>query len=67
MLCSGAGAAGTTVDIFNAATGVWTTAALSVAHSLFSATSLPNHGLAIFAGGVGMYLVLMPVIPGSGF
>ncbi len=40
-----------TVDIFNAASGVWTTAALSVARAGYVATSLPNYGLAIFAGG----------------
>jgi len=40
-----------TVDIFNARSGIWTTAALSVARDNFAATSLPNDGLAIFAGG----------------
>ena len=40
-----------TVDIFNATSGVWSTAALSVARQYLTATSLPNHGLAIFAGG----------------
>ena len=40
-----------TVDIFNATSGVWTTAALSVARWGPAATSLPNDGLAIFAGG----------------
>ena len=39
-----------TVDIFNASSGVWTIAALSVARAGLAATSLPN-GLAIFAGG----------------
>ena len=41
------------VDIFNAASGIWTTAALSVARYFLAATSLPNVGLAIFAGGTG--------------
>ena len=51
-----------TVDIFNATSGVWTTAALSVARVGLAATSLPNEGLAIFAGGVGASYVLMSVI-----
>jgi hypothetical protein len=39
------------VDIFNAASGSWSTAQLSVARLNLAATSLPNQGLAIFAGG----------------
>jgi hypothetical protein len=39
------------VDIFNSITGVWSTATLSVGRYAFAATSLPNQGLAIFAGG----------------
>ncbi len=39
------------VDIFDAMSGRWTTAALSVARGYFAATSLPEQGLAIFAGG----------------
>jgi len=42
------------VDIFNASSGLWSTAALSVARDLLAATSLPNQGLAIFAGGRGL-------------
>jgi hypothetical protein len=38
------------VDIFNATSRNWTTAVLSVSRST-SATSLPNEGLAFFAGG----------------
>ncbi len=38
------------VDIFNATSGIWGTAALSVARSV-AATSLPNFGVAILAGG----------------
>ncbi len=41
------------MDIFNANTGLWSTAALSVARERLAATSLPNQGLAIFAGGEG--------------
>ena len=55
-----------TVDIFNATSGVWTTAALSVARQQLAATSLPNEGLAIFAGGIGASYVLMSVIAGGG-
>jgi hypothetical protein len=39
------------VDIFNVRSGVWTTAALSAARFSLAATSLPNDGVAIFAGG----------------
>jgi hypothetical protein len=55
-----------TVDIFNARSGVWTTAALSVARYIVAATSLPNDGLAIFAGGQGASFVLLSVIAGGG-
>jgi len=41
------------VDIFNASSGGWSTAVLSVARFFLAATSLPNQGLAIFAGGSG--------------
>ena len=51
-----------TVDIYNAISGVWTTATLSVARTSLTATSLPNYGLAIFAGGIGASYVLMAVI-----
>jgi hypothetical protein len=40
------------VDIFNAIIGKWSTAALSVARFDLAATSLPDQGLAIFAGGL---------------
>ncbi len=39
------------VDIFNVTSGAWSTAALSVARGYLAATSLPNVGVAIFAGG----------------
>jgi len=41
------------VDIFNATTGNWSTAVLNEARGYLAATSLPNQGLAIFAGGQG--------------
>ena len=40
------------VDLFNAITGNWSTAVLSEGRQELVATSLPNRGLAIFAGGV---------------
>ena len=50
MPCAAAGSGySNVVDIFNVASGAWTTAALSVARAFLAATSLPN--LAIFAGG----------------
>ncbi len=39
------------MDIFNASSGRWSTAVLKVARNELAATSLPNQGLAIFAGG----------------
>ncbi len=39
------------MDIFDASSGRWSTAVLSEARGDLSATSLPNQGLAIFAGG----------------
>jgi hypothetical protein len=39
------------VDIYNAISGTWSTAVLSVARPLLAATSLPSLGVAIFAGG----------------
>ena len=41
------------VDIFNVTSGAWSTAALSEARVGLAATSLPNVGVAIFAGGNG--------------
>jgi hypothetical protein len=40
-----------TVDILDVSSGLWSTAALSVARCQLASTSLPNHGLAFFAGG----------------
>ena len=39
------------VDIFNVTAGTWSTAALSQARRYLAATSLPDAGVAIFAGG----------------
>jgi hypothetical protein len=39
------------VDIFNVISGKWSTAALSIGRDFLAATSLPNHGVAFFAGG----------------
>jgi hypothetical protein len=50
MPCTGT-AWSNAVDIFDATSGRWTTAALSVARSALATTSLPEQGLAIFAGG----------------
>jgi hypothetical protein len=66
MRCAGGHGVVNTVDIFNARSGVWTTAALSVARNYLAAASLPNDGLAIFAGGGGASYVLMSVIAGGG-
>ena len=55
--CAGStGAASNAVDIFDATSGTWSTAALSVARDFLAATSLPNAGLAIFAGGTSAYV-----------
>ena len=40
------------VDIFNVAVGAWSTAVLSQARWNLAATSLPNVGVAIIAGGI---------------
>jgi hypothetical protein len=49
------------VDIFNAITGTWHTAQLSVLRDGLGATSLPSQGLALFAGGQGT-LVLKSIV-----
>jgi hypothetical protein len=52
MLCAAGGSGySNAVDIFNVTSGAWSTAALSVARDYLAATSLPNLGVAIFAGG----------------
>jgi hypothetical protein len=50
LACSVAGAAAQHVAASNSL-GSWSTAALSVARNYLAATSLPNAGVAIFAGG----------------
>ena len=47
------------VDIYDATAGTWSTAALSVARVWLAATSLPNAGLAFFAGGWGTCLLYL--------
>ncbi len=49
--CSGGNSPSNVVDIFDGNSGRWSTANLSVARFSLAATSLPNQGLAIFAGG----------------
>jgi hypothetical protein len=52
LLIADSGSTGSNVvDIFDGSSGRWSTAALSVARGFPAATSLPNQGLAIFAGG----------------
>jgi hypothetical protein len=41
------------VDIFNVKAGSWSTAELSRGRGHLAATSLPNEGIVIFAGGEG--------------
>ncbi len=53
MPCAAGGSYSKAVDIFNATSGAWSTANLSVARHNLAATSLPNVGVAIFAGGMG--------------
>jgi hypothetical protein len=51
MPCAAGGRYFNAVDIFNVTSGTWSTANLSVARYDLAATSLPNDGVAIFAGG----------------
>jgi hypothetical protein len=53
LLCASGGFSVNNVDIYNGITGSWKLAFLSAARSLLVATSLPDDGLAFFAGGVG--------------
>ena len=57
MRCAGNDGISAVVDIFNVTAGTWRTAKLSLAATFLSATSLPNAGLAIFAGGRGTCLL----------
>ncbi len=53
MPCAVGGGSGysSVVDIFNVRAGTWSTAALIQARGYLAATSLPDAGVAIFAGG----------------
>ena len=51
LIADSGGGGSNVVDIFDGSSGRWSTAALSVARNDLAATSLPNQGLAIFAGG----------------
>jgi hypothetical protein len=52
MPCAaGSGGSSNVVDIFNVRAGTWSTAALSQVRGYLAATSLPDAGVAIFAGG----------------
>ena len=51
LIADSGGGVTNVVDMFDGSSGRWSTAALSVARSQLAATSLPNQGLAIFAGG----------------
>jgi hypothetical protein len=42
------------VDIFNVTDGTWTAAKLSIPRDSLAATTLPDQGLALFAGGHGL-------------
>jgi hypothetical protein len=57
--CTASNNVSNVVDIFDATTGTWSTAALSVARGDLAATSLPNAGLAMFAGGFGTCLLCL--------
>ena len=48
------------IDIFNVRSGAWSAAALSASRYNLAATSLPNDGLVMFAGGLGALLVCQP-------
>ena len=51
MPCVVSGGYSSVVDIFNVRAGTWSTAALSQGRGGLAATSLPDAGVAIFAGG----------------
>jgi hypothetical protein len=51
MRCAGNDGFSAVVDIFNVTAGTWRTAKLSQARMYLAATSLPNVGVAMFAGG----------------
>ncbi len=51
MSCAAGGVLSSVVDIFNVRAGTWSTAALSQARGYLAASSLPDAGVAIVAGG----------------
>jgi hypothetical protein len=51
MPCTAVSGYSNVVDIFNVTSGTWSTAVLSQARKFLAATSLPDAGVAIFAGG----------------
>ena len=51
LIADSGGVGSNVVDIFDVSSGRWSTAVLSVGRYYLAATSLPNQGLAIFAGG----------------
>ena len=51
MPCAASSSYSNVVDIFNVTSGAWSTAALSEGRAYLAATSLPNLGVAMFAGG----------------
>jgi hypothetical protein len=53
MPCAAVSGWSNVTDIFNVTAGTWSTAALSQARGYLAATSLPDAGVAIFAGGFG--------------
>jgi hypothetical protein len=54
------------INIFNADGTSWSTAMLSTARARVAATSLPNFGLAMFAGGTGLLLhFILHIVAGS--
>ena len=52
LIANAGGGDSNVVDIFNVSSGRWSTDVLSVGRYYLAATSLPNQGLAIFAGGI---------------
>ena len=56
LMCATAGVYVTRVDVYNGATGAWSTAQLSVARYYLAAASVGN--VALFAGGVGVSALL---------
>ena len=57
LIADSGGVGSNVVDIFDVSSGRWSTAVLSVARYYLAATSLPNQGLAIFAGGQGRFVM----------